>query len=175
MNRRRLVAVVVALLLLSAGSAGSAFAKGRSSSGHSRASSSKSSVHVRSYTRKNGTVVAAHTRSAPHARAVGSHVARAPRAYAPRAASVRTRPSAVHATTNRQATGSRTATNHEKRSAAAKDAFERQTGYPHGRPGYVVDHIKPLACGGADAPANMQWQTIAEGKAKDKTERIGCR
>jgi len=25
------------------------------------------------------------------------------------------------------------------------------------------------------APSNMQWQTIAEAKAKDKTERVGCR
>ncbi|HWW86286.1 MAG TPA: HNH endonuclease signature motif containing protein [Vicinamibacterales bacterium] len=61
------------------------------------------------------------------------------------------------------------------RSAEAKRAFETQSGYPHGRPGYVVDHVKPLACGGADAPSNMQWQTIAEGKAKDKWERVGCR
>ena len=38
----------------------------------------------------------------------------------------------------------------------------------------VVDHIKPLACGGADSPANMQWQTVAEGKAKDKIERKHC-
>ena len=44
-----------------------------------------------------------------------------------------------------------------------------QTGYPHGRPGYVVDHVIPLKRGGADAPWNMQWQTIAEGKAKDAT------
>lgn len=65
--------------------------------------------------------------------------------------------------------------NRIKRSAAAKDAFMRQTGYPHGRPGYVVDHIRPLACGGADAPGNMQWQTIAEARAKDRTERVGCR
>jgi hypothetical protein len=36
-----------------------------------------------------------------------------------------------------------------------------QTGYPHGRPGYVVDHVIPLKRGGADAPWNMQWQTIA--------------
>jgi len=62
-----------------------------------------------------------------------------------------------------------------KRSAAAKTEFERETGYPHGRKGYVVDHIVPLTCGGADAPANMQWQTKEEGKAKDKTERIGCK
>lgn len=62
-----------------------------------------------------------------------------------------------------------------QRSAAARHAFARQTGYPHGRPGYVIDHVVPLACGGADAPSNMQWQTTAEGKAKDRTERVGCR
>lgn len=41
--------------------------------------------------------------------------------------------------------------------------------------GYVIDRIIPLVCGGAEDPANMQWQTIAEAKAKDKWERIGCR
>ena len=41
-------------------------------------------------------------------------------------------------------------------------------------PGYVVDHIIALECKGLDAPSNMQWQTIADGKAKDKIERIGC-
>ena len=61
-----------------------------------------------------------------------------------------------------------------KRSEAARSEFMRQTGYAHGRPGYVVDHIVPLACGGADAPSNMQWQTMADAKAKDKTERAGC-
>ncbi len=60
------------------------------------------------------------------------------------------------------------------RSEKAKHDFMGQTGYPHGRPGYVVDHIKPLECGGTDVPANMQWQRVAAGKAKDKTER-GCR
>ena len=45
------------------------------------------------------------------------------------------------------------------------------TGRSRGRcPGYVVDHVRPLECGGADAPSNMQWQTVADGKAKDKTE-----
>jgi hypothetical protein len=38
-----------------------------------------------------------------------------------------------------------------------------------------VDHITPLACGGADTPSNMQWQTIAAAKAKDRVERAGCR
>jgi hypothetical protein len=66
------------------------------------------------------------------------------------------------------------------RSAAARRAFRRQhpcpaTGLPRGPcPGYVMDHIDPLACGGADAPFNMQWQTTDEGKAKDAVERKGC-
>ena len=58
-----------------------------------------------------------------------------------------------------------------KRSEKAKREFERETGYPHGRKGYVVDHIIPLADGGADDPSNMQWQTREEAKAKDRTER----
>lgn len=62
----------------------------------------------------------------------------------------------------------------EHRSTKAKHDFEVMTGHPHGWAGHVVDHIIPLACGGADAPSNMQWQTIAEGKAKDKWERKGC-
>ena len=67
-----------------------------------------------------------------------------------------------------------------KRSRAARDAFERQSPCPStGKTsgacrGYVVDHARPLECGGADAPANMQWQTVAAAKAKDKTESA-CR
>lgn len=63
-----------------------------------------------------------------------------------------------------------------RRSSAAKHAFERQDPCPstsrtNGRcPGYVIDHVRPLECGGADLPSNMQWQTIAAAKAKDKTE-----
>jgi hypothetical protein len=50
------------------------------------------------------------------------------------------------------------------------------TGKARGKcPGYVVDHVVALACGGPDKPSNMQWQTIAEGKAKDKWETKGCR
>jgi hypothetical protein len=61
------------------------------------------------------------------------------------------------------------------RSRAAKHTFEIETGYPRGRPGYVVEYRVPLACGGADAPYNMQWQTIADGKAQAKRERKRCR
>ncbi|WP_198328237.1 HNH endonuclease signature motif containing protein [Methylovulum psychrotolerans] len=68
----------------------------------------------------------------------------------------------------------------QERSQAAKDLFKRShpcpsNGNDHGScPGYVIDHVEPLACGGKDAPENMQWQTETEGKAKDKWERKGC-
>jgi hypothetical protein len=68
-----------------------------------------------------------------------------------------------------------------KRSHAAIAAFKRAnpcpaTGRPSGKcPGYVIDHINPLACGGEDAPSNMQWQTRAESLEKDRWERIGCK
>jgi len=63
-----------------------------------------------------------------------------------------------------------------KCSTAASDAFTYShpcpsTGKKSGAcPGYVVDHIKPLKWGGADDPSNMQWQTEAAAKAKDKWE-----
>jgi hypothetical protein len=62
----------------------------------------------------------------------------------------------------------------EHRSYGAKHDFEVATEYPHGRPGYVVDHICALACGGQDDPRNMQWQSVADGKAKDRIERKHC-
>ena len=62
-----------------------------------------------------------------------------------------------------------------RRRSAARRAFLRQSGYPGGRPGYVVDHIEPLCAGGLDGPANMQWLTIGEARAKDQVERARCR
>jgi hypothetical protein len=41
-------------------------------------------------------------------------------------------------------------------------------------PGYVKDHVLPLACGGPDAVSNLQWQTTRDAKAKDKWETKGC-
>ena len=58
--------------------------------------------------------------------------------------------------------------------------FRRTTPCPAtGKPekkckGFVVDHVVALACGGADRPANMQYQSIADAKAKDKWERRAC-
>jgi len=67
------------------------------------------------------------------------------------------------------------------RSSSAKAAFKREhpcpsTGARSGPcGGYAIDHVIPLACGGADAASNMQWQTIADAKAKDRWELKGCR
>ena len=66
------------------------------------------------------------------------------------------------------------------RSQSAKAEFNRAnpcaaTGERRGRcPGYVIDHIQPLCAGGADAPANLQWQTLADSKMKDRDERRQC-
>lgn len=35
---------------------------------------------------------------------------------------------------------------------------------------YVVDHVCGLASGGADAPYNMQYQTVEDAKRKDRIE-----
>jgi len=43
----------------------------------------------------------------------------------------------------------------------------KQTGYPYGRKGYVVDHVVPLECGGADTPANMAMAMAKHTGSKD--------
>src|SRR6266704_6986230 len=65
----------------------------------------------------------------------------------------------------------------EHRSHAVAREFQREhpcpsTGKTIGAcPGYWKDHIVPLACGGPDTVANLQWQTIADARAKDRQER----
>ena len=66
------------------------------------------------------------------------------------------------------------------RSYKAKAVFKHNNPCPStGRnrgtcPNYIIAHINPLACGGADDPSNMQWQSKSEAKAKNKWERKGC-
>src|SRR6266446_3600296 len=68
----------------------------------------------------------------------------------------------------------------EYRSQSVKHEFQRlhpcpSTGRTTGAcPGYVKDHIVALDCGGPDIVANLQWQTVAAAKAKDRWERTGC-
>lgn len=67
------------------------------------------------------------------------------------------------------------------RSRAAAHDFQRQHPCPATAsargpcPGYVIDHLVPLCAGGADMPSNMQWQTAADAKVKDRAEVAQCR
>ena len=62
------------------------------------------------------------------------------------------------------------------RSPSIKHSFDLSQGYKHSRPGYIVDHICALECGGLDRLNNMQYQSILDSKKKDKWERSkeGC-
>lgn len=67
------------------------------------------------------------------------------------------------------------------RSRVARSEFQRSHPCPatHAKrgacPGFVVDHVIPLCAGGPDVQSNMQWQTVADGKVKDREERKMCR
>lgn len=145
-----------------------------------RHSSGRKDVHVSGYYRKNGTYVHSHDRAAP---GMGSHSSssRSQRPYSHTYS--RSRSYSRSHSTSHLSSGSSTRDSHGriKRSEAARSSFKRQqpcpsTGKRSGScPGYVIDHVRPLACGGVDSPSNMQWQTTAAAKEKDKTERTGCR
>ncbi|SRR5713101_5443942 len=149
--------------------------------GHSSSPrSSSGKVHARGYTSRSGKTVQPYTRNAPGAgrrkasAPNASRSTRSPHVSAPHATSPRS-PTVSHPRGTTPATpDARDNHGRLKRSETAKEQFLRQTGHPRGWPGHVVDHRVPLACGGADTPANMQWQTTEEAKAKDKVERQGC-
>ena len=156
------VAIVISLVLACAAGPVSARGSGghSTSSGHS---SSHSGGHAEGHTQSHP---AAH--SGNHASASGKH---------------NTGDSTTHSAgkngnhTERHTAGVKRDPNGKiHRSAAAKGDFKKShpcpsTGKSSGAcPGYVIDHVKPLKRGGADSPSNMQWQTTAAAKAKDKTE-----
>jgi 5-methylcytosine-specific restriction endonuclease McrA len=107
--------------------------------------------------------------STSHARISASHATRAPKVKAP------PKPKAAPRS-SRCASCARDAKGRIARGAAPKRAFQEMhpcpsTGKTTGAcKGYVIDHVVPLKRGGADAPGNMQWQTTAAAKAKDKVE-----
>jgi hypothetical protein len=147
---------------------------------HHSSSSSSKPIHVDGYYRKDGTYVAPHSRTLPgEGRSAPAHMYDAPRQSATTHPRTYKRDYmadgfAPHGTVQRDSHG------RIKRSTSAKNAFKHEhpcpsTGRNSGAcPGFVIDHVHPLECGGADAPLNMQWQTVAEGKAKDRTEHY-CR
>jgi hypothetical protein len=178
---RRLVVLLACLaLLVPAGvNAGGGHGGGGGSGSHSSGSGSHSSgsVHVGGYTQKDGTYVAPYTRNPPghgeqsssgglpHSSLSSGHTSHSSSSgFTARSLGAGSR----HYATS--AVGARDSHGRLVRSEAAKHDFMKETGYPHGRPGYVVDHIVPLKRGGCDCPSNMQWQTVADAKAKDKWE-----
>jgi hypothetical protein len=174
---RRLLAVLFVYLFAFVGAGYSQHHSStpHSSSHHSSKSkdSSSKTVHVKGYYRKDGTYVAPYDRRAPGT-ASSSTSTNTPSTRQPYRKDYVDQGYAPHSSVQRDSHG------RIKRSKAARADFQRRspcpsTGKTSGScPGYVVDHVNPLECGGADAPSNMQWQTVAEGKAKDKTERY-CR
>jgi hypothetical protein len=145
----------------------------RTRSSHTSKAKAPKSVHVKQYTRKDGTVVHAHDRAAPGT-AGSSITSPETTTHASYRSNYVASGHALHPSVERDKHGK------IKRSKSARSDFMRQkpcpsTGKSSGRcPGYVVDHVNALECGGADAPVNMQWQTTADAKSKDKTERY-CR
>jgi hypothetical protein len=151
--RNSVYLLAVLMLAVPAVAKGSRGGYGRSSSSHYRSSYSSASPRSRSSASSY------------------SHSYSRPRYSSPHSPSYRSRTTSTYGVVQRDSHG------RIRRSAAAKDAFKHQrpcpaTGKSTGAcPGYVIDHIKPLANGGADDPSNMQWQTKADAKAKDRWER----
>lgn len=127
-----------------------------------------SGVQVHGYYKSNGTYVAPYTRKAPHSSSLESQEPSSSHISPP---SENPYPRIIKEHRSLKASGvPRDKRGRIKRSAAAKREFMRKTGYPEGRPGYVVDHVVALKHGGKDEPANMQWQTVEAAKEKDRWE-----
>lgn len=58
------------------------------------------------------------------------------------------------------------------RSMPRRNAFRRATGFPDGRPGWCVDHVVPLVCGGCDVQSNMAWMPCDVMRQKDDLMRV---
>jgi hypothetical protein len=134
------------------------------SSSQKKASSSRKTEHVGGYQRKDGKYVKPYDR-----RPTGTKPEK--QSYSHTGSVKQSHTGSAHTSTAQHDQHGRI-----KRSAHAKDEFKRAHPCPSTSrrtgacPGYVIDHVVPLKRGGADHPSNMQWQTVADAKAKDRWE-----
>jgi hypothetical protein len=151
MARALAVAVAVALVLAVAPVAGDA--RGHGGSGHFSSGSHSSGSHSSWSSASHRSTASHSTRS--HSSGSTHH---------------------AHGSSHKASSGHGTSHGKTKRDPQQRRAFMHSHACPStGRisgacPGYVVDHVTALKRGGADAPSNMQWQTVAAAKAKDKWE-----
>ena len=135
-----------------------------------------SQTSVKSYTRKDGTAVSGYTRSSPDRGDTKLYNPPPPSPCVVWEGLIVCNGKVMSQYSPESVVGpvTRDSRGRIARSPAAKKSFQSQDPCPanhksSGRcPGYVIDHVIPLVCGGLDDPINMQWQTVAEGKAKDK-------
>jgi len=168
----RAIAAIFAAIVLIFGN-GAAFSPGGTSASHFFSTTAHADgVRVRGYLRKDGTYVARYTQHLPATtHGVTDYSAPVHREHTATDYTATDYEAHVHRTHIASGyVGARDASGRIIRSEAPKREFMRMTGFPHGRPGYVVDHIIALKRGGPDTASNMQWQTIEEAKAKDRWE-----
>lgn len=152
MSFRRLLTLFLAVLFL-----------GVSVGADAASFDSEKKVPVKGYYKKNGTYVHPHTRETG-----GSHK---------KASKKKSEPAYKAPAPSSSGTVKRDKDGKIKRSQGAKNAFRKNhpcpaTGKTSGKcPGYEVDHVIPLACGGADDPSNMQWLTKEKNRKKGA---MGC-
>jgi hypothetical protein len=117
--------------------------------------------------------------SGQRSRPLRSRVASQPGAAAVGVPAPKAKPVAATSTTDK-ARPKATVKPKPKRDPWARAAFRRlkpcpATGQKKGAcPGYEIDHVVPLAAGGADAPHNMQWLTRKQHREKTRRERQAC-
>ena len=156
MNRLALAALIAAVALtpaLSGAKGSSSYSGSHSSSGSSTYSSSHSGSHSSGHS------------SSQSSRHSGGHSSSASSSYSAGGS-------------HSKATSGVPRDSHGKiaRDPRQLNSFKKQhpcpfTGKTYGSClGYIVDHVIPLKRGGADAPSNMQWQTSAAAREKDKWE-----
>jgi hypothetical protein len=164
MDGRRRSAIALVATVLAIGYA-PAFARGGGHSGVSHSTSVGGGHHTSSSQAASG-----HGTAAEHPAAAGTGHSSEATTHSPPTTT-------AHAGSSRASPGvQRDSHGRIARSTKAKDEFKKShpcpsTGRPSGAcPGYVIDHVQALKHGGADSPGNMQWQTKAEAKAKDRVE-----